>query len=65
MKRRAKYVFLSWLRTLVNKLYPDYATNSYQYDNMEEAMEIWRGIYADEPHGVKTVTVKRSTSELR
>lgn len=49
MKRRAKYVFLSWLRTLVNKLYPDYATNSYQYDNMEEAMEIWRGIYADEP----------------
>lgn len=49
MKRRAKYVFLSWLRTLVNKLYPDYATNSYQYDNMEEVMEIWREIYADEP----------------
>lgn len=48
MKRRAKYVFLGWLRTLVNKLYPDYS-NSYQYDNMEEAMEIWREIYADEP----------------
>ncbi|MEE0963939.1 MAG: phage capsid protein [Ruminococcus bromii] len=49
MKRRAKYVFLGWLRTLVNKLYPDYATSSYKYDNMEEAMEIWREIYADEP----------------
>lgn len=49
MKRRAKYVFLSWLRSIVNKLDPENATNNYQYDNMEEAMEVWLEIYADEP----------------
>ena len=40
MKRRAKYVFLSWLRTLVNKLSPDDIV-SYHYDDMEDAMEDW------------------------
>lgn len=49
MKRRAKYVFLSWLRSIVNKLDPENATNNYQFDNMEEAMEVWLEIYADEP----------------
>lgn len=48
MKRRAKYVFLSWLRTLVNKLSPDDIV-SYHYDDMEDAMEDWLEIYADEP----------------
>lgn len=49
MKRRAKYVFLSWLRSIVNKLDPENATSNYQFDNMEEAMEVWLEIYADEP----------------
>lgn len=49
MKRRAKYVFLSWLRSIINKLDPENATNNYQYDNMEKAMEAWLEIYADEP----------------
>lgn len=49
MKRHAKYVFLNWLRSIVNKLDPENATTNYQFDNMEEAMEIWREIYADEP----------------
>jgi A118 family predicted phage portal protein len=48
LKRRAKYVFLSWLRTLVNKLSPDDIV-SYHYDDMEDAMEDWLEIYADEP----------------
>lgn len=49
MKRHAKYVFLNWLRSIVNKLDPENATTNYQFDNMEEAMETWREIYADEP----------------
>lgn len=49
MKGRAKYVFLSWLRSIVNKLDPENATSNYQFDNMEEAMEVWLEIYADEP----------------
>ena len=49
MKRHAKYVFLNWLRSIVNKLDPENATTNYQFDNMEEAMEVWLEIYADEP----------------
>jgi A118 family predicted phage portal protein len=49
LKRHAKYVFLNWLRSIVNKLDPENATTNYQFDNMEEAMEVWLEIYADEP----------------
>lgn len=49
MKRHAKYVFLNWLRSIVNKLDPENATTNYQFDNMEEAMEVWLEIYADKP----------------
>lgn len=48
MKTQTKYVFLNWLRSLVNKLYPN-SINDAQYDDMERAMEDWLGIYADEP----------------
>ena len=54
MKRRAKYVFLSWLRSIVNKIDPKNATSNYQFDNMEEAMEVWLEIYADEPFWSKS-----------
>ena len=56
MKRRAKYVFLSWLRTLVNKLSPDDIV-SYHYDDMEDAMEDWLEIYADEPRSYDSIRI--------
>lgn len=65
MKRRAKYVFLSWLRSIVNKLDPENATSNYQFDNMEEAMEVWLEIYADEPSWSKDCTTRHLTSVQR
>ena len=64
MKRRAKYVFLSWLRSIVNKLDPENATNNYQYDNMEEAMEVWLDMPMSRL-GAKIATTRHLTSVQR
>lgn len=49
MLKRRKFMLLNWLRMLANRLYPDTISNNYQYDNMDDAMEDWLDIYADDP----------------
>lgn len=49
MRRQRRFVLLNWLRILANKLFPESVANAYSYNDMEEAMEDWLEIYADEP----------------
>lgn len=65
MKRRAKYVFLSWLRSIVNKLDPENATNNYQFDNMEEAMKYGLKYMPMSRLGAKIATTRHLTSVQR
>lgn len=52
MKSR-KHNILLWLRDLINRIYPDSVSNSYLYDNMDEAIEAWLNIYYDTPFWAK------------
>lgn len=49
MRRQKKFILLGWLRNLANKIFPESVSVCYLYDNMEDAMEEWLRIYADEP----------------
>ena len=52
MKSR-KHNILQWFRDVLNRIYPDNASNSYLYNNMDEAIEMWLDIYYDTPFWTK------------
>lgn len=49
--RRIKRSFIisDWLRNLAKKLFPEEINDSYLYENMDDAMDDWLGIYHDAP----------------
>lgn len=52
--RKRTFILLDWLRSLVDKVFPEVANNnSRQYDNMDDAMETWLEIYNDNPEWFK------------
>lgn len=53
MRKQKKYILLGWLRNLAKKLFPEDVNDSYLYENMEDAMEDWLGIYTDDPDWVE------------
>lgn len=48
-KFKRTFIISDWLRNLANKLFPQEVNDSYLYENMDDAMEDWLGIYHDEP----------------
>lgn len=48
-KIKRSFIISDWLRNLAKKLFPEEVNDSYLYENMDDAMEDWLGIYHDEP----------------
>lgn len=49
MRRKRKFIMLEWLRNLANKIFPEVIGAKFLYDNMDDAIDDWLRIYADEP----------------
>lgn len=47
--KKRSFLVLNWIRSIAKKIFPEEVNESYIYDNMDDAMNDWLGIYHDEP----------------
>lgn len=48
-KRKRRFIISDWLQNFAKKIFPEDINDIYYYENMDDAMDDWLGIYYDEP----------------
>lgn len=51
--KKRRFIVMDWLRNIINRVFPEDSSNSYLYENMDEAIESWLSLYYDEPPWMK------------